>query len=117
MKRKITICSIVFMLTFIFCIDVSKAATSLSVSDLKCEYKTNPLGIDVAKPRLSWELTASQNGTVQIAYRIRAAESVEDLGRVRKHLWNSGRVKSDQSVHVVYDGPALKAKQRVWYLR
>ena len=29
---------------------------SLSVTDLRCEYRTNPLGIDLEQPRLSWIL-------------------------------------------------------------
>ncbi len=97
---------------------VCKAALSLTVNDLKCEYKTNPLGIDVVKPRLSWKIGASQRGTVQTAYRIRAAESIEDLAKRTKHLWNSGKVRSDQSLHVVYDGPPLTARQRIcWQVR
>jgi hypothetical protein len=37
-------------------------ATSLhavEVASLRCEYLENPLGIDVAKPRLSWKLQVS----------------------------------------------------------
>jgi len=115
MKRTITICPAAFTLALILSVGICEAATPLTVNDLKCEYKTNPLGIDVVKPRLSWKLAASQWGTVQTAYRIRAAERREDLGKRKKLLWTSGRVKSDQSVHVVYDGPALKARQRVWW--
>jgi len=115
MKRTMTICSTAFIFAFVLSVGTCEGASALSVSDLKCEYKTNPLGIDVARPRLSWKLSAPQRGTVQTAYRIRAAESIEDLRRIKKHLWNSGRVKSGQSVHVVYDGPALKPRQRVWW--
>ena len=104
MKRTIIICSTAFILALVLNVGTCEGASALSVSDLKCEYKTNPLGIDVVKPRLSWKLSAPQRETVQTAYRIRAAENVEDLGRVRRHVWNSGRVKSDQSVHIVYDG-------------
>jgi alpha-L-rhamnosidase len=96
-------------------IDVSEAASPLNIIDLKCEYKTNPLGIDVVKPRLSWKIGASQRGTVQTAYSIRAAERIEDLSKITKHLWNTGKVKTDQSVHVVYGGPPLKARQRVYW--
>jgi len=115
MKRTITICSAAFFWALVLSIGICEGALPLSVNDLKCEYKTNPLGIDVVKPRLGWKLGASQRGTVQIAYRIRAAERVEDLGKRKKLLWTSGRVKSDQSVHVVYDGPPLAARQRVWW--
>ena len=28
---------------------------AVTVEDLRCEYRENPLGIDVVKPRLSWK--------------------------------------------------------------
>jgi alpha-L-rhamnosidase len=115
MKRTVTNCSVAIIVALIVSIGVCQAASPLSVGDLKCEYKTNPLGIGVAKPRLSWKIEASEKGTMQKAYRIRTATAVEDLGRRRYQLWNSGRVNSDQSVHVVYDGPALEPRQRVWW--
>ncbi len=99
----------------ILCPDVFGAASPLSVHDLKCEYKTNPLGIDVARPRLAWKIGASRRGTVQSAYHIRAAARAEDLPGGQNLLWDSGRVQSEQSVHVVYGGPALASRQRVWW--
>jgi alpha-L-rhamnosidase len=115
MKRIITTCLEVFILALILNIEVCEAATPLSVNDLKCEYKTNPIGIDVIKPRLSWKIGSSERGTVQTAYRIRVVDRLEDLGKRKQLLWTSGKVKSDQSVHVVYDGPPLAARQRVWW--
>jgi alpha-L-rhamnosidase len=35
----------------------SKAA--VQVTDLRCEYLKDPLGIDVRRPRLSWKLVAT----------------------------------------------------------
>ncbi len=35
------------------------AAGSLTVDKLRCEYKTDPIGIDAARPRLSWVLAAA----------------------------------------------------------
>ena len=115
MKRSIIIFSITFTLTLISGISICEAASPLTVNDLKCEHKTNPLGIDVVKPRLSWKIEASQRATDQSAYRILAANSVEDLSCGQNLLWDSGKVQSDQSVHVVYAGPALAARQRVYW--
>ncbi|MEO5887828.1 MAG: alpha-L-rhamnosidase, partial [Anaerolineales bacterium] len=87
---------------------------SLIVSNLTCEYRINPLGIDVLQPRLSWQLESDQRGTRQTAYRIFAAASETALsgGSV---LWDSGKVASDQSIHVLYGGPALVSGQRVYW--
>jgi len=43
------------------------AATPLTISNLRCEYKSNPVGIDIPQPRLSWELVSSERGTLQTA--------------------------------------------------
>ena len=36
------------------------AETGLAVTNLPCEYKINPIGIDVAEPRMSWELVSGR---------------------------------------------------------
>jgi len=87
---------------------------SLIVSNLTCEYRINPLGIDVLKPRLSWQLESDQRGAHQTAYRIVVAES-EAAFSSGNVLWDSGRVSSDQSVHVTYGGPGLLSGQRVYW--
>jgi alpha-L-rhamnosidase len=69
-----------------------------TLSRLRCEYQTEPLGLGETSPRLSWELS---EGT-QVAYRVQT-----DNG------WDTGRVESDQSIALVYAGPALQSRQRV----
>jgi alpha-L-rhamnosidase len=34
-------------------------AASIAPAELRCEYLTEPLGIDCERPRLSWKLTAT----------------------------------------------------------
>jgi len=115
MKRSITIWLIAVTLALILSLEVCEAASQPSVDHLRCEYKTNPLGIDVGRPRLSWKIRASQRGTLQSAYHIRAAAHVEGLQSGRNLLWDSGKVQSEQSVHIVYSGPTLASRQRVWW--
>jgi alpha-L-rhamnosidase len=92
----------------------------VAVKDLRCEYLTNPLGIDVAKPRLSWVLKSTQRGQMQIAYQILVAGSPEILKKNQGDLWDTGKVSSDQSIHIVYAGKPLVSrarccwKARVW---
>ena len=87
---------------------------SLIVSNLSCEYRINALGIDVLQPRLSWQLESNQRGTRQTAYRILVAASETDLS-VGSALWDSGKVPSDQSIHITYSGPGLVSGQRVYW--
>src|SRR5271169_3718706 len=79
-------------------------AQSPAVQNLRCEYLVNPLGIDVAKPRLSWVLTPGPRGRQQTAYQILVASSPEILQKDRGDRWDSGKVTSRQLSNVGYDG-------------
>jgi alpha-L-rhamnosidase len=78
-------------------------------SDLLCEYTVNPMGIDVLKPRFSWALRHSERSRIQSAYQILITTSREKLGRDVGDIWNSGEVKSNQSVNVEYGGQPLES--------
>jgi alpha-L-rhamnosidase len=76
------------------------------------------VGIDVAKPRLSWQITSDQNGFIQGAFEIRVAESLDNLKSSKKLIWESGKVNSEQSFNIAYEGPALKSMQNLfWQVR
>lgn len=87
----------------------------MQIKHLKCEYKTNPLGIGTIKPRLSWQMVSDQRAVKQIAYRITCALDENDLLFDQNIYWDSGRVGSDQSVHVEYHGGVLQSAQRVYW--
>jgi alpha-L-rhamnosidase len=83
--------------------------------ELRCEYETNPLGIDVARPRLSWKLDDARRGAAQSAYQVLVASSQELLSRDEADLWDSGRIESSQNAWVEYGGKPLSARQRAWW--
>ena len=88
----------------------------LRLDGLRCEYRFDPLGIDIARPRLSWRLVSDRPGARQSAYQIRVARSeagLRDGGGA--DLWDSGRVPSDQSVHVEYAGAQLGSGERAYW--
>ena len=81
-----------------------------AVADLRCEYRVNPLGIDVMAPRLSWRLESDRSGASQRVIP-RAGSKQRGVAPVGEaDLWDSGRVESDQSIHVVYAGSALESR-------
>jgi alpha-L-rhamnosidase len=84
---------------------------------LRCEYRENPVGIDITQPRLSWKLEAppTASGQVQSAYRVLVASSPEKLTAEQGDLWDSGKVESDQTVHLAYGGKLLQSRTRVWW--
>ncbi len=83
------------------------------IAHLTTEYGTNPLGIDVTAPRFGWQLQTDRAGACQTAYRVLAASDPALLSAGRADLWDSGRIESDQSVHVAYSGESLASRQRV----
>jgi alpha-L-rhamnosidase len=82
--------------------------TALRVKNLRCEYKVNPMGIDVAKPRLSWEVVSAERGVMQTVYEVRVVGSEADFAK-KKFLWSSGKVASGASTQVEYAGPVLES--------
>lgn len=93
----------------------SQALAKSRLENLRVEYKVNPIGIDVTKPRLSWEIISDARAVMQTAYQIRAAETPASLQSGKKFLWDSGQVKSDQSNQVEYQGPTLHSGQRIYW--
>jgi len=91
------------------------SAQGLEVSNLRCEYRQNPSGLDVKAPRLSWVLAGNGRSERQSAYRVLVASSPALLGSAQTDLWDSGKVASDQTIHVVYAGRPLVSRQRVWW--
>ena len=91
------------------------AAQSAAVEGLRCEYLTDPLGIDVPAPRLSWMVDAGARGWRQTAYRVLVAATPEALRRDAGDLWDSGRVISDQATWVSYAGKPLGYGARAYW--
>ena len=86
--------------------------TDLKVEALKCEYRMNPLGIDIKKPRISWKIQSDQRGTMQKAYQIQVVVDSDDFSDL---LWDTGIIMSDESIQIEYGGPELKPRTRYFY--
>lgn len=84
------------------------------VTDLKIEYKHNPLGIDVKNPRLFWKLESPRNNTMQTAYQVQVSRDADfdDPGMM---VWDPGWIQSDQSIQVSYKGETPESGQRYFW--
>jgi alpha-L-rhamnosidase len=104
------------VLTCVHCTDRKK----IEIVSLKCEYVSNPSGIDVEQPRFGWILRSTQRGQKQTAYQILVASSRDLIKRNMGDLWDSRKVKSNQSTLIRYKGQSLSTAQtyfwkvRVW---
>lgn len=81
----------------------------------RCEYLENPCGIDTPAPRLSWQLDSKERGQRQTSYRILVSSSPDLLQKGQGDLWDSGKVESDQNLHVRYAGKPLAARQQCFW--
>ena len=117
--------SLCFVLALISCVGLladaiyaNEQPSGVEVGSLLCEYKVKPIGMDELYPRLSWQLKTTRRAVSQSAYQVRVGARKEDLIQHRNLLWDSGKVKSDQSVNVVYTGPdLLSGKRYYWQVR
>jgi len=88
---------------------------TLTVTALRCEYATDPLGVDTPSPRLFWQIAANRRAERQTAYRVLVASSLDMLARDNGDLWDSGRVESDDTIQVPYSGRPLSSSQQVFW--
>jgi len=75
----------------------------------------NPLGIDTPHPTFSWQSGAKTPAWTQSAYEILVSQDLEHLRPGSAGAWDSGRVKSADSVDIAYAGATLQSRQHyVW---
>ena len=125
MKDRVARCFTTGLIAAVGLFSWMPTAGAVGLAKLRCEDRTDPLGIDAAKPRLSWViedagLRTEDRGQRQTAYRVLVASSEALLKKDQGDLWDSGKVASDQSIQVEYAGQPLESrmschwKVRVW---
>jgi alpha-L-rhamnosidase len=88
-------------------------AQDLSVKDLTCEHKADPVGIGAKQPRLSWKISGPGNNIMQTAYSLRVA--TDSKFPASKMVWESGKTASGESILLPYSGRELKSGQRYFW--
>jgi alpha-L-rhamnosidase len=91
------------------------AYSKSTVYGLTVDYQTNPLGIDNSKPLLSWKIRDERTSIKQTAYQIIISSTDKKLKQGIGDIWNTGKVSSDQSVHIRYNGSPLTSRQRCFW--
>jgi alpha-L-rhamnosidase len=85
----------------------------VQVSNLLCEHLENPIGIDILRPRFSWQLSGEKRNIMQTAYEVRVGS--EDISSGKNILWTSGKIQSGNSTYVPYGGSALQSGKRYYW--
>jgi alpha-L-rhamnosidase len=107
-----------FIGVFIFQLFVMFGFSQTKVGHLLCNNLSNPIGISLSGPQFSWQLQSDKRNVTQTAYEIRVASDASLLKKGKETAWSSGKVLSDESVHVNYKGSELaSAKKYFWQVR
>lgn len=82
---------------------------------LRTNALVNPLGIDSPQPTFSWQIDAKTPNWMQSTYEILVATDAQNLRPGKADAWDSGRVKSSESLDVTYTGAPIHSLQRyIW---
>ncbi|RZK40418.1 MAG: alpha-rhamnosidase [Pedobacter sp.] len=103
-----------FLIT-IFVLLGSLGFAQVSLQNTTCEMLSNPMGIDVTKPRFAWQIVSNERNVMQTAYQILVASSPEKLDANEGDFWDSGKVTNSESIHVRYAGKNLKSRTRAYW--
>jgi len=91
----------------LFSLTSFKSENKEVVINLKCEYQSNPIGLDTPNPRFTWNFENSDAGFVQKSYQISVASKLELLKEGKADIWISGKIESTRNA-ARYKGKSLQ---------
>lgn len=63
--------------------------------------------ISTKRPVFGWRFGSDQENSYQTAYRILVASTLELLESEKGDMWDTGKIESDHSLHILYEGKEL----------
>jgi alpha-L-rhamnosidase len=81
---------------------------------LQCEHLANPIGIDAAQPRLSWQLQDVRTDARQTAYQVIVGTDSAAVSAGNGNCWQSGRIAAGNQL-TRYQGRPLQPFTRYYY--
>ena len=85
----------------------------MHITNLTCDYQSNPMGFDFHRPSLGWQTVAEGQGTRQSAYHIQVSAD-QDFSTL---LHDTGRVDSDLSAGLELQMPLSPRTRYFWRVR
>ena len=111
MKKLLSFLIFTIVLSFLVCDKISAQA---QVSNLRCEYLSNPVGLDTPSPRFTWNLD-SKKEVMQKAYQISVASTPELLSLGKADVWKSEKVESSESFSTWSASKPLEAHKKYYW--
>lgn len=91
------------------------SSSTVKIKDLRVEMKENPIGIGVSQPRFMWKISSASPDLMQTSYQIQVAETPDNLENGNDLLWDSGDVKSNESILIPYAGTPLQSRKQYYW--
>ncbi|WP_428331544.1 family 78 glycoside hydrolase catalytic domain [Mucilaginibacter sp.] len=107
---------IILFLLLLFLKMAAFAQSHLIPDNLKCELRTNPEGVDIANPGLSYQLNSKsdvEKNLSQTAYQILVSKTSDF--KSSGILWDSKKVMSDRMAFIKYAGKPLASGITYWW--
>ena len=82
----------------------------------KTNGRVDPVGVGDLKPRFGWKLLSGRRGVSQSAFQVRVACGLDSLKSGAPDLWDSGRINSDRTYSIVYEGKPLQSSHRYYWM-
>ncbi len=103
------------LLLTLFSIPILVIGSPFRIVNLKCEHSANPVGIDIPKPHLSWNIESGQRNWLQYACQIIVASDSSKLNLNNGDVWDSGKIISQECLYIPFSGKQLVSLQKYWW--
>jgi len=91
------------------------AAQPLALKDVKSELRYDTATNGLVKPVFSWKLLSDKRDIMQTAYQIKVATDAKSLQGVKNLAWDTGKVLSEQSAYIHYQGNPLESRGKYYW--
>lgn len=94
------------------------SANDVIVYSTKTGNLKTPVGVSKERLKFSWKLKSQKQDVLQTAYQIIVADDLHKLKSDQGIIWNSGKVISDASIQIDYEGKTLlSVKKYFWKVK
>lgn len=102
------------VIAFIFS-GIITANNSISIVNMRCDYRENPIAVDNEQPVFSWRLHSNSDSIYQKAYEIIVSDCIDEVQKNMGDKWNSKIINSSNSNLIVYEGVPLESFVRYYW--
>lgn len=91
------------------------ANNPISIVNMRCDYRINPIAVDNEQPVFSWRLHSIYDSIYQKSYEIIVSDCIYKVQENIGDKWNSRIINSSNSNLVVYEGAPLESFVRYYW--